>query len=52
MQQRAEQIRKGARGAPHLYDLEGDPEEKVNVALDHADVVAAMQERLRKRFGA
>ena len=45
-------VKKRARGAPHLYDLSSDPEEKINVVLDHADVVAKMQERLRQRIQA
>ncbi len=48
----AEAVRNRARGAPHLYDLSSDPEEKTNVVLDHPDVVARMQERIRKRIQA
>jgi len=50
VEQRAAQIKKGARGAPHLYDLRKDPQEQKNVVLNHLDVVARMQERLKKRF--
>lgn len=51
VQQKAAQIKKGAIGVPHLFDLRKDPEEKHNVALEHPDVAAAMQERLKQRIG-
>ena len=52
VKQQAGAVTKQARGAPHLYDLESDPKETRNVVLDHPDVVAEMQERLRKRIQA
>ena len=50
VEKRAQAIKKIARGAPHLYDLEKDPRETTNVALDHLDVVAELQALLRKRI--
>ena len=47
VKQRAAAIHKGQRGVPHLYDLAADPKMGKNVALDHLDVVGAMQERLK-----
>ncbi|MFQ6130630.1 MAG: sulfatase [Armatimonadota bacterium] len=50
VQGQAEKIKRTARGVPHLYDLEKDPEEKTNVVLENADVVEQMQQRLRQRY--
>jgi len=51
VEKQAAAIKKGTRGAPHLYDLKADPGETTNVALEHLDVVADLQALLRKRFG-
>lgn len=50
IEKQAQAVKSTARGAPHLYDLPSDPREETNVVLDHKDVVAEMQERLRERY--
>ena len=52
VEKQADAVKQVTRGAPHLYDLAADPQEKRNVVLDHKDVVAEMQERLRERYQA
>ncbi|MGD8238160.1 MAG: sulfatase [Armatimonadota bacterium] len=48
---RADKVKAGGPGVPHLYDLENDPEETNNVVLENAEVVAKMQGRLRELYG-
>ncbi len=48
VKQQGDKIKRGGPGIPHLYDLEKDPREQRNVALENLDVVAELQRKLKQ----